>query len=320
MRVVFMGTPDFALPALERLMESSHEVVGVVTQPDRPKGRGREITPPPVKVRAEAAGIPVFQPEKLKREQFHQTLSDLKPDAAVVVAYGKILPKEVLDIPRHGCFNIHASLLPKYRGAAPIQRAIADGIEETGVTIMKLDEGMDTGPIIQAEEVPILDDDDQVSLGNMLSVLGAALMLDTLDHLETNGSVPLTPQDDSQATYAPPIQKEDARIHWPQTNEKILCLIRALIAWPVAFTTFKGKEWKILKAEPFTTPEGDAIIPGKEIEYGEVFALVKNRGFAVRTGDASVLVRKVQLPGKKPMDAGALLNGRLLKEGDVLGT
>lgn len=319
MRVVFMGTPEFAVATLERLIESPHDVVAVVTQPDRPKGRGREIAPPPVKVRAEAAGIPVYQPEKLRKERFHETLAALKPDVAVVVAYGKILPKEILDVPVHGCLNVHASLLPKYRGAAPIQRAIANGDLETGVTIMKLDEGMDTGPIVTTEEVPILDDDDQISLANMLSVVGASLLVDTLDHLAAKGSVPLTPQDDSRATYAPPLEKKDARIDWKHSNERIICLIRAMVPWPGAFTTFKGQEWKILKAEPFTTPEGDAIVPGEEMATGEVFALVKNKGFAVRTGDASLLVTVVQIPGKKPVDAGALLNARLLKEGDVLG-
>ncbi len=319
MRVAFMGTPDFAIPTLERLLESPHQVVVVVTQPDRPKGRGQQLAPSPVKVRALDAGIPVLQPEKLRAERFHETLATFSPDVAVVVAYGKILPPEVLTVPRHGCFNVHASLLPRYRGAAPIQRAMANCDDITGVTIIKLDEGMDTGPIVAAEEVPILEDDDHTSLSQMLSVIGANLLIQTLDALERDGTVALTPQDETQATYAPPLTKEEGAIDWSKTNQEILSLIRAMTPWPGAVTTHKGDDWKILKAQQFTTPEGEAIVLGDEVKPGEVFALVKNRGFAVRTADASVIVTRLQLPNRAPVDAGAFLNSRVLKEGDILG-
>ncbi len=319
MRIVFMGTPDFAMPMLERLLDSAHEIVAVVTQPDRPAGRGRKLSPPPIKERALQAGLTVLQPEKLRAEKFHETLAALKPDAAVVVAYGKILPREVLDTPRHGCFNIHASLLPKYRGAAPIQRAIADCGQQTGVTIMKLDEGMDTGPIVCAQEVDILEDDDTISLGNMLSVVGADLMMQTLERLERDGSVPLTPQDEAQATHAPMIEREDGRIDWRAGNRAVSCLIRAMIPWPSAWTTHNGQDWKILAAEPFTTPEGDPIPAPDGSEPGEVIALVKGRGIAVATGDGSVLLTRVKLPDRAAVEAAALINAHLLKTGDILG-
>jgi methionyl-tRNA formyltransferase len=184
---------------------------------------------------------------------------------------------------------------------------------------MKLDEGMDTGPIVTREEIPILDDDDQISLANMLSVVGASLLLETLDQLAAQGSVSLTPQDDSQATHAPPIEKEEGRIDWSHSNDQIICRIRALVPWPCAFTTHRGEEWKILKADPFTTPEGSPILPGPKVEPGTIVAAVRNKGFAVCTGTGAILVTKVQVPGKKPMDADDVVNGRLLKEGDILG-
>ncbi len=319
MRVVFMGTPEFALPALERLIESPHEIVAVVTQPDRPAGRGRKLKAPPVKERALRAGLPVLQPEKLRKEKFHETLAALAPDVAVVVAYGKILPREVLEVPRHGCLNIHASLLPKYRGAAPIQRAMAEGETTTGVTIMKIDEGLDTGPMVCAEEVDILDDDDHVSLANTLSVVGADLMMRALAQLERDGSLPLTPQDGSQATLAPPITREDARIDWSAGNERVICLTRAMLPWPVAWTTCKNGEFKVLAAEPLTDEFGDAIRPGPQVRPGQVFALVKGRGIAVATGDGAVLLTRLQLPGRAPADAAALINGRIVEEGEILG-
>lgn len=319
MRVVFMGTPEFALPTLERLMESRHEVVAVVTQPDRPAGRGREIAPPPVKIRAVEANIPVLQPERVRAAEFRDALARLNPDVAVVVAYGKILPPDILAVPRHGCFNVHASLLPRHRGAAPIQRAIANGDRETGVTIMKLDEGMDTGPIVCSEEIEILEDDDALSVANMLSVLGAELMMQTLETLEAKGAVPLTEQDSTQATYAPPIRKEEGRIDWNQPTDTLICLLRAMLPWPGAYTTFRDREWKILQGQPFELEPGTPHVPPPEVTPGTVVALVKTRGFAVRTRDGALLVTRVQLPGKKPIEAAALLNARLLAEGDQLG-
>lgn len=317
MRIVFMGTPEFAVPTLERLLESKrHEVVAVVSQPDRPAGRGREILPTPVKKCALAAGVPVLQPLKVKDGTFRDQLAALKPDVAVVVAYGRILPADVLAVPRHGCYNLHASMLPKYRGAAPIQRAIAACERFTGVSIMKIDEGLDSGPVAYSEEVEILEDDDHVSLANMLSVLGADLMERAMNELEEKGSLTLTPQNHAEATHAPPITRDDARIKWTMTNEEISCLIRAMTPWPQAWTRFAGTDWKVQAAEPFVDSYGDPIRPGPEVKPGTVVALVKTSGIAVKTADGAVLLTRVQVPSKAPVPAAALLNSIKIAEGD----
>ncbi|MGC8842209.1 MAG: methionyl-tRNA formyltransferase [Candidatus Sumerlaeaceae bacterium] len=324
MRIIFMGTPFFAVPTLKRLIESKHhQVVAVVTQPDKPAGRGKKLQPPPVKELALEHNIPVFQPEKLRGMNFHTVLVPFQPHAIVVVAYGKILPPEILQLPPYGCINLHASLLPKYRGAAPVQWAIINGERVTGVTIMLLDEGMDTGNIIATEEVEILEDDDTISLSNMLSVVGANLMLQVLDRIEETGKVESTPQDHTQATYAPMLKKSDGLLPWELRTDQILWRIRGLQPWPSAFSFLHGRMWKILKAEPF--PEADSLFlrtrqakePDDKPLPGSVTSLVRGRGFTVATGDSHILVRMVQPQDKQPMEATAAVNGRLVQVGDV---
>ena len=248
-RTMFMGTPDFALPALQTLARES-ALVGVVTQPDKPKGRGYALTPPPVKVAAQELSLPIYQPETLKDEAFLPTLNVVKPDLIVVVAYGKILPPYVLNFPKYGCINIHASLLPKYRGAAPIQRCIMEGERESGVTIMQMERGLDTGDILLSKRVPILPEDTGGSLHDKLAVLGAQALSETLAAIETGALTPVS-QDDSQSTYAAMLDKETARIDWNRAAGQIVNQIRALNPFPLAWTRYQGKQVKILRAEAF---------------------------------------------------------------------
>lgn len=320
-----MGTPGFAVPPLKRLIESPrHEVAAVVTQPDRPVGRGQKMQFPPVKELALQHNLPVLQPERIKKVNYDQVLSFYNPDIIVVVAYGRIIPPEVLALPKYGCLNIHASILPKYRGAAPIQWAIINGERHTGVTIMQLDEGLDTGNIISFEQVDILDDDDTQSVGNMLSVMGGELLLKVLDRIEAAGKVESVPQNHEEATYAPLLEKKDGLIDWSLTTEEIICRIRGLQPWPTAFSFLHGRAWKFLNAEPFLdssgmvfpekTDERGKALPGPE--PGKVTALIKGKGFTVQTGSGNLLVTQVQAPGKKPMGATDAMNGKLVKKGD----
>jgi len=323
-KIVFMGTPEFAVPTLERLLASQrHRVEAVVTQPDKPAGRGKKLQPPPVKEVALAHGLPVLQPEKIRGMNFDNVLRPFSPDIIVVVAYGKILPPEILQLPPFGCVNLHASLLPKYRGAAPIQWAIINGEKVSGVTIMQLDEGMDTGNIIATEEVEILDDDDAVSLSNMLSVVGAELMVKTLDQIEESGKIESTPQNHEQATYAPMLKKSDGLIPWERRTDEIYCRVRGLLPWPTAFSFLHGKMWKFLKVEPVS--EVDSLYlrmqlskdPKYRPEPGLVTSVVRGKGFTVATGDGAILVRQVQPEAKAVMDASAAVNGRLVQVGDL---
>ncbi len=316
MRIVFMGTPDFAVASLERLIESEHELAAVVTQPNRPSGRGRKITPPPVKTTAEKAGLPILQPEDLKDPDFHKALAGLAPDALAVVAF-RILPNEVLQIPKLGAVNVHASLLPKYRGAAPVQWALINGETETGVTIFKLDVGVDTGGILGQKEVEILDDDDALSLGNMLSVVGADLLIETLAEAEEKGGFLGEPQDNSLATKAPKLKKEDGHLDFSQRGEQIICRMRGVTPWPGAYSMLGGKPWRILAAQP---QPADQFLsdPKKNPQPGEILGYVKGVGIVVRAGDGELLVTKVQPPGKRAMGAFDCINGGLLKVGQCL--
>jgi methionyl-tRNA formyltransferase len=321
LNVVFFGTPDFAIPALERLLESRHKVLAVVTQPDKPTGRGRKLQAPPVKKLAEASGLPVLQPESARDGAFHDQLRALAPDVAVVVAYGKILPRALLDIPRHGCINIHASLLPKYRGAAPIQWSVINGEKSTGVTIMQIEEGLDSGPIIEKAEVEILEDDNAVSVGHLLSLTGAALMVEVLNRLEDEGRLDMEVQDHAAATRAPMIKREMARIDWSREPEPIIWAIRGFQPWPKAHTTHKGAMLKVTGVEaidPAWVPVaafGDGVAPGTVVD------VLKGRGVAVRTGGERgvVLLTFVQPEGKPEMTGIDAANGGYLKIGDVLG-
>lgn len=310
------------MPTLQRLLQSSHRVVGVITQPDRPAGRGRKLTAPPVKDLALEHGLPVLQPEKVKTDEFAAQVKELGADVAVVIAYGRILPRRILDTPRHGCLNVHASLLPAYRGAAPIQWALVNGELKTGVTIMQMDEGMDTGPMVAQEDLDILDDDDATSLGAALSLIGANLMIGVLDRLEQEGSLRSEPQNHADATAAPLIKREMARINWSQGHEKVICAVRGFVTWPKAYTTLEGMELKITGAEAWHRDWVPATAFDARVQPGTIVELVKGRGFVVRTGGEHglVLVTRVQPPGRGEMSAQDLANGGTVDVGMVLGT
>ena len=314
-RIVFMGTPDFAVPSLRALLQAGYGVKAVVTQPDRPKGRKRELVPPPVKLAALEHGIPVLQPEKLRAPEAIAEVLAHKPDLIVTAAYGQILPKAVLDAPRYGCINVHASLLPKYRGGAPIHRAIIEGETVTGVTIMYMAEGLDPGDIISRVEVPITEDDDTGTLHDKLSEAGARLLVDTLPSL-LDGTVRAVPQVDAEATYAPNLRREDEWIDWNRTSRQIYNQVRGLRPWPVAYTTWNGevlKIWEARRPEPSgkTAPQAEGA-PGTVVRAG-------GDGIEVRTGDGTLLLTVVQPAGKRPMPAGDFVRGGRIAPGTVLG-
>jgi len=318
-----MGTPAFAVPPLRRLLDAGHQVSAVITQPDRPVGRGQKVQITPVKELALERHLPVLQPAKLKGQGFDKVLSIYNPDVIVVAAYGRILPPEILSLPRLGCLNIHASILPKYRGAAPIQWAIINGERTTGVTIMQMNEGLDTGNIVSFEQVEILDDDDTHSITNMLSIMGGELLVNTLARIERTGLVESVPQNDADASYAPIMSKTDGLLNWELTNEEIICRIKGLQPWPGAFSFLHGRAWKFIKAEPFADSTGligqETDERGRElnlVDPGAVVLLLKGKGFVVKTGDGFLLVTGVQPPDKKPMEALDAMNGKLIRKGD----
>lgn len=293
--VVFMGTPEFAVPTLRALIDR-HDVIGVVTQPDRPAGRGGKIRMSPIKLLALEHQIPVFQPIKLRRGEAIKELKHWQPDVAVVAAYGQILPQTVLDIPAHGSVNVHASLLPRWRGAAPIHAAIRAGDAQTGVTIMKMDAGLDTGPILSQAAVPIPPDATGQSLHDTLAELGAKLLIDTLPGY-LSGEIQPQPQPEEGVTYAPQINKEEGEIDWSQDAASIERLVRAFTPWPGTYTSFMGKP---LKIHAGTVASGQAQ-PGKVINHsGQV---------AIGTGDGLFLPTEVQLSGKKRVDIESFVNG-----------
>jgi methionyl-tRNA formyltransferase len=307
-KLIFMGTPDFALPVLRALIKR-YEVVGVVTQPDQRVGRGRKVEAPPVKVLALAHNLPVLQPPSLRQPNVVAELKALAPELIVVAAYGQILPAEVLVIPPRGCLNVHASLLPKYRGAAPIAAAILAGEEETGVTIMLMDEGMDTGPILAQATCPISPADTQESLSTRLAQLGADLLMETLPRWLA-GKIEPRPQDHSQATYSRVITKEDGLIDWSQSAVEIWRRCRAYYPWPSTYTYWRGKLLKILRAEPLPNWSGEG-------EKGQVVAL--DDGLAVITGKGALLLGTVQLAGKRAMSIADFARGQRDFVGSVLG-
>lgn len=297
-RTMFMGTPDFALPALRTLFKES-ALVAVVTQPDKPKGRGYTLTPPPVKTAAQELALPVYQPETLKDEAFLPTLNVVKPDLIVVAAYGKILPSYVLGFPKYGCINIHASLLPKYRGAAPIQRCIMEGESESGVTIMQMERGLDTGEMLLAKRVPILPEDTGGRLHDKLARLGAQAISETLAAIE-NGTLSAVPQDDSQSTYAAMLDKETARIDWGRTAERVANQVRALNPFPLAWTRYQGKQVKLLWAEAFAECN---------LTPGQIGAYDKEKGLPVGCGGGGVWIQKLKPEGKKAMSIHDYMRG-----------
>lgn len=310
MRILFMGTPDFALVSLRTLCEKGENVIGIVTQPDKPRGRGYELTPSPVKQYAVEQGIPVFQPVTLKNGAFDDTLRDLSPDIIVVVAYGKILPHDVIAFPRYGCINVHGSLLPRYRGAAPMQRAILAGETDTGVTTMQMDDGMDTGDMLLTARVPIGENDTFEDVHDALAAAGAALLLDTLAALRQGTLTPVK-QDSTKATYAAKIEKADCLLDFSDSAVALHNRIRALSPMPLAFThTPDGKLLKILKSRVGTRA-------ARGVAPGAVIAL-DGDCITVAAGEGTLELLRVLPEGKGRMSAAEYIRGRKLKVGDVL--
>lgn len=320
MVVVFMGSPDFAVPSLEAVLSAGHVVPCVFTQPDKPRARGRHPLPTPVKAFAESRGVWVFSPKTLRGEAALQTLREAAPDAIVVVAYGLLLPPEVLGLPRHGCINVHASLLPKYRGAAPIERAIMAGERVTGVSTMYMAEGWDTGDIILQEAVPIGEDMTAGELRETLAAMGADLLRQTLELMETQAA-PRVPQDESAATYAPRIRPGEFVIDWALPAKVVHNLVRAASPKPGAVTRASGKLLKVFRGRPAGRPAG-ALSPEPVVDSappGAVLGIAPGGELAVKTGEGVYLVSEVQAEGGRRMSASRYLRGRPMQPGTVLG-
>lgn len=299
-KVVFMGTPDFSVPVLQRLLEEKYDVIAVVTQPDRPVGRKKVLTPPPVKVEALKHNIPVYQPEKIRQSEELKTIISLNPDIIVTAAFGQILPKELLDAPNFGCVNVHASLLPELRGGAPIHYSILQGKEKTGITIMYMAEKLDAGDIISVAEVKIEEEDTVGTLHDKLSVVGSDLLAETLPKLLAGEITPI-PQKDEEATFAPNLKRSDEKIDWSTSGEEVYNKIRGLNPWPVAFTLYQGNVMKVWAGKKVTKTKEAA--PGTIVE-------ITDQGPIVATGnDTYIQLTEVQPAGKKKMDIGQFLRG-----------
>ncbi|MNM94769.1 Methionyl-tRNA formyltransferase [compost metagenome] len=311
MNIVFMGTPDFAVPSLETLLTEGYNIVAVVTQPDRPQGRKKVLTPTPVKEAALRHGLPVLQPQRMRSPEAVEELAAYKPDVIVTAAYGQILPKAVLDLPHYGCLNVHGSLLPKYRGGAPIQRSIINGEKETGITLMYMAEGLDTGDMIAKSVVPIEDEDTSGTLFKKLSLAGAALLKEQLP-LVIDGRAKRIPQNDEESTYARNLTREDERIPWSDSSRAIYNRVRGLVPFAGGFTLWNGevfKVWEVAKPRDGASTGGNQA-PGTVLGFTD-------QGIEVQTGDGSVILTKVQPAGKKAMDAAEFLRGGVLKKGEV---
>ncbi len=318
MRIIFMGTPDFSVGTLEALVGAGHDVCLAVTQPDKPRGRGKEMQFSPVKEAALRLGIPVYQPKRIRNPECAEELRKYGADVMVVIAFGQILPKSILEMTPYGCINVHASLLPKYRGAAPIQWAVIEGEKVTGVTMMQMDEGLDTGDMIMKQEVPIAEDETGESLHDKLSEAGAKLCVETLKALEDK-TAHFEKQGESPTAYAKMLTKEMGNIDWSDPAVRIERLIRGLNSWPSAYTHWKGKVMKIwrAKAEPADTEpakaepaEAGTAVPGTVLCVGK-------DDFTVQTGDGILRILEVQIPGKKRMETGAFLRGYPIEPGTV---
>jgi methionyl-tRNA formyltransferase len=306
MRLIFLGTPAFAVPTLERVVEAGHQVLAVVTQPDRPSGRGQHAAPSPVKEAAGRLGLPVYQPERVRRAEAVEYLRALGADAMVVVGYGQIIPQAVIDLVPLGIINVHASLLPKYRGAGPIQWAIAKGETRTGVTTMRIDAGLDTGDMLLKAGTEIGPEENAVELGERLASLGAALLVKTLEGLE-RGTIAPQKQDPAEATYAPLLKKEDGLIDWSQPAQAIHDRVRGLQPWPGAYTKFRGQTLHIWKSRR------------REEQSGAGGRLASLRPLLVGCGSGALELVEVQLEGRKRMAASDFANGQRLNEYDILG-
>lgn len=321
MKVIFMGTPEFAVPVLKALIESEeHEVTAVVTQPDKARGRSGKLVFTPVKEAAVEAGIPVYTPRRVKAPEFVEQLKAIPCDVIVVVAFGQLLSKEILDYPPYGCINVHASLLPRWRGAAPIQWAILAGDKKSGLTTMQLDEGLDTGDMLLKKEVDIAPDETGGSLHDRLAELGGKLLLDTLKGVR-EGAVSPVKQNEEESTYASMLTKEMGKINWEEAAEKIERYVRGLNSWPSAYTGFRSKTLKVWKSEVV----GESCLPEAEEESAKgentapgTIVRVEKNSFLVKTGNGYLRLLEVQLEGKKRMDAGSFLRGVSVEKGEIL--
>lgn len=311
--VVFMGTPDFAVGTLKALLDSEYKVQAVFTQPDKPKGRGKSMQMTPVKEVAMEAGIPVHQPRRIREPENLEILKQYNPDVIVVVAFGQIIPEEILNLAPYGCINVHGSLLPKYRGAAPIQWAVIDGEKESGVTTMRMDAGLDTGDMILKERIPLEEKETGGSLFDKLSEAGAQLLLKTLRALEDGTATYEKQPEESPTAYAGMLTKQMGLIDWTKPAKEIECLIRGLNPWPSAYTTYHGKTLKIWAADVGTDAvSGETIIPGTILE-------VTKKTLKIQTGEGVLSIKELQLEGKKRMEVDAFLRGFAVNTGEVLG-
>ena len=318
MKIVFMGTPDFAVPTLEALYQSRHEVAAVVTQPDKPKGRGKAMAMPPVKEKALEYGIPVYQPVRVRKDEaFFEELTKIQPDVIVVIAFGQILPERILNLPKYGCINVHASLLPKYRGAAPIQWSIISGEQVTGVTTMQMDAGLDTGDMLLKTEVAITAEETGESLHDKLAKAGAALCVETLERLQ-DGTLKPEKQGESPTPYAKMLDKKMGNIDWTRPAAEIERLVRGLNSWPSAYTHWDKKVMKIWKAKVVSQADFDATIDVLKKTVPGTVVTVEKEHFLVQTGDGLLAVEELQIPGKKRMETSAFLRGYTFEEGTVL--
>lgn len=306
MALIFFGTPQFAVPSLKALIDEKEDIALVVTQPDRVKGRGHMLSSPPVKYLALSYGLKVLQPAKIKNEDFYNELRSIAPEFIIVVAYGKILPEDILNMPKFGCINVHASLLPKYRGAAPIQWALINGERVTGVTTMLMDEGLDTGDILLRSELEIKDDDNSETLFKKLSELGAKTLIDTIKGMR-EGKIKPVPQT-GQTSYAPPLKKGDGKIDWNMTADDLFNFVRGMYPWPSAFCYFNGERIKIIRSHKSEFGSQKEAVPGRVVKASDGEMIVE-------TGKGFLSIEELQPEGKKVMSAKAFLAGRKLKEG-----
>lgn len=307
-KIIFMGTPDFAAESLESLYHNDFDIKLVITQKDRRRGRGKKVQYPAVKQKALDLNLKVYQPENVNDGKAIKIIKDIAPDFIVVVAFGQILKKEILSLPKYKCINVHASLLPKYRGAAPINWAIIDGEEETGISIMEMEEGLDTGDIISQKAIPILEEDDYISLHGKLSRLGASLLVDTIEDIKT-GNYKTTVQDDELSSYASMLYKDIGRINWNSKGEDIVNLIRGLVPWPVAHTNYKGENFKVYKAENIEKINDKKAGTIVDVSDKEIF---------INTMDSTLIVKELQFPNKRRMKTSDYLLGNSIDIGTLL--
>ena len=308
MNVIFMGTPDFSVPTLEKIYQAGHKISLVITQTDKPKGRGKKVTFQPVKVKAQELGLEVYQPKNVNSEESIIRLREINPDVIVVIAYGQILKKEILNLPKHGCINVHASLLPKYRGSAPINWVIINGEEKTGITTIYMEKGIDTGDMLLKKEIKIKENETSGELHDRLMILGAEVLIDTLTEIE-RGSINRIPQDDNKSSYVPVMNKDLGKIDWNKNSKDIFNLVRGTDPWPSSYVTYQDKKVKISNVE--------VVKRFKDGQPGEVVK-VDGSGIYVNTKDSCLVIKKLQFPGKKMMTVSDFLKGNHFKVGEVL--